>query len=228
MTGVDTVLLQGIVGSTAYGLDHAGSDVDHLGVYAAPAVAFHGLHLPIDRQATRVGRDPDTTLHEARKYCGLALSGNPTATELMWLPDECYEVRTDLGAALIGIRTAFLSASRVRDAYLGYAAQQLHRLVNKDLRAADPAKVAKHARHLARLAHQGRDLFATGTLTVRLADPQWYRDFGERVAADPQQARGVLTEAESFFDATRSPLPDRPDEAAVERWLLGVRAALPG
>lgn len=227
MTRVETVLLQGIVGSTAYGLNHARSDVDRLGVYAAPAVAFHGLELPIDRAATRVTTRPDSTLHEARKYCLLALSGNPTATELMWLPDEFYEVRTPLGEALIGIRSSFLCAAKVRDAYLGYAAQQLNRLVNKEVRAADPAKVAKHARHLARLAHQGRDLYATGTLTVRLADPQWYREFGERVAADPRQARWLLAEAESFFDSTRSPLPDRPDAAAAQRWLLSVRAALP-
>jgi len=224
---VETVLLQGIVGSTAYGLNHAGSDVDRLGVFAMPAVAFHGLDLPIGPTATRVTSKPDTTLHEARKYCALALSGNPTVVDLMWLPDELYEVRTDLGDALIGIRTAFLSAPRVRDAYLGYASQQLTRLVNKDGRAADPAKVAKHARHLARLVHQGRDLYATGVLTVRLADPQWYRDFGERVAADPERARVVLAEAEEFFATARSPLPERPDEQTVERWLLGVRAAVP-
>ncbi len=228
MIGVDTVLLRGVVGSTAYGLNHAGSDIDLLGVYAAPAVAFHGLDLPIDREATYVGRDPDITLHEARKYCLLALSGNPTATELMWLPDDLYEVRTPLGDELIGIRDTFLCAPKVRGAYLGYASQQLTRLVNKDVRDADQAKVAKHARHLARLVHQGRDLYATGHLTVRLADPGWYRDFGERVAADPERARAVLTEAEEFFDTVSSPLPDRPDESAAQAWLLRVRAAIPG
>jgi len=224
---VDTVLLQGVVGSTAYGLNHAGSDIDRLGVYAAPAVAFHGLDLPIDREATHVGHDPDITLHEARKYCLLALSGNPTATELMWLPDELYEVRTPLGDELIGIRTSFLCAPKVRGAYLGYASQQLTRLVSKDVRDISPAKVAKHARHLARLVHQGRDLYATGHLTVRLADPRWYRDFGESVATDPERARAVLTEAEEFFDTASTPLPDAPDASAAQAWLLRVRAAIP-
>ena len=88
MIGVDTVLLEGIVGSTAYGLAHAGSDVDRLGVFAAPAVAFHGLHPPLDKRATVVHHDPDRTLHEARKYCMLALSGNPTATELIASADD--------------------------------------------------------------------------------------------------------------------------------------------
>ena len=68
------ILLQGIVGSTAYGLDHAGSDIDRLGVFAAPTTEFHGLRLPIDKAATIVEHDPDSTLHEVRKYCLLAMS----------------------------------------------------------------------------------------------------------------------------------------------------------
>jgi predicted nucleotidyltransferase len=224
---VSTILLQGIVGSTAYGLAHAGSDIDRLGVFAVPARAFHGLTLPIDKAATIVEHEPDSTLHEARKYCLLALSANPSVSDLMWLPHELYEVRTPLGDELIGIRTAFLSSYRVRDAYLGYASQQLTRLVSKDIRGVAPAKIAKHARHIARLAHQGQQLYATGTLRVRLADPQWYRDFGERVARDPNAARSVVAETEAFFADTRSVLPDRPDTAAVEEWLQRVRATIP-
>ncbi len=220
---MDTVLLQGIVGSTAYGLAHAGSDIDRLGLYAAPARAFHGLHLPIDKRASKVGHDPDITLHEARKYCLLALAGNPTVSELLWLPDELYEVRTTSGLALISIREAFLSAPRVRDAYLGYATQQLARLASKDVRSQSPDKVAKHARHLARLAHQGLELYETGILRVRLADPQWYVDFGARVARDVSAARDLLASCEERFDQARSALPDEPDEATVEEWLLRVR-----
>jgi uncharacterized protein len=220
------ILLQGIVGSTAYGLAHAGSDIDRLGVYAAPASAFHGLDLPIDRAASIVRHDPDSTLHEARKYCLLALAGNPTVSELMWLPDELYDVRTALGDGLIRIRTAFLSAPRVRDAYLGYASQQLARLASKEIRSQSRAKVAKHARHLARLAHQGRELYETGRLQVRLDDPQWYVDFGLRVADDVSVARELLAESEVAFDAVRSPLPDLPDEDTVEVWLQSVRAEI--
>src|SRR5262249_53904583 len=90
---VNHVLLRGIVGSTAYGLAGPHSDVDRLAVYAAPTRAFHGLRLPIDRQASIVVHEPDDlTLHEARKFCLLALSANPTVTELLWLSD--YEVAT--------------------------------------------------------------------------------------------------------------------------------------
>lgn len=258
---VDGVLLSGIVGSTAYGLAHEGSDIDRLGVFAAPTVSLHGLHRPKESHVTK---DPDVTLHEAAKWCRLALGGNPTASELVWLPDELYEVRTPLGDELIGIRSAFLSAERVRNAYLGYATQQFRRLqaaepdasadadagagrtakagagthsgvdvdveadVDADLasagRARARARTAKHARHLARLCLQGYELYATGTLTLRLADPEECRRFGERVADDPAVALSLVREYESLFDRTRSVLPERPDEAAAESWLRRVRA----
>lgn len=218
------VLLQGVVGSTAYGLANADSDIDRLGMYAAPTADFHGLHLPIDKAATRVGHDPDTTHHEARKYCTLALGGNPTVSELMWL--DGYEIQTDLGAELVAIRGAFLSAKKIRDAYFGYATSQLHRLVSTgQFQSKMRQRESKHGRHLLRLLDQGLALYSTGHLPIRVEDPQRYIDFGERCAGNPDAARPALAEAEAAFDAARSPLPDRPDEAAVERWLRRVRAA---
>ena len=213
------VLLEGVVGSTAYGLAGPHSDVDRLGLYAAPTRDFHGLDLPIDRAASVVVHEPaDRTLHEARKFCLLALTVNPTVTELLWLPS--YEVSTPLGEELVGIRRAFLSAPRVRDAYLGYAGQQFTRLLNK---GADP-RTPKHARHLLRLLHQGEQLYTTGELTVRLADPQRYHDFGQAVAADPAAARAALAGSQERFATLTTPLPDEPDRAVVESWLHRVRA----
>ncbi|MFE9654232.1 DNA polymerase beta superfamily protein [Micromonospora sp. NPDC006431] len=217
------LLLSGIVGSVAYGLAGPGSDVDRIGVFAAPTVAFHGLHPPRESVVTT---EPDVTQHEAAKYCRLALSGNPTATELMWLPDDCYETRTEFGERLIAIRSAFLSAPRVRDAYLGYATQQFRKLAGRNSSTGGRRRSAKHARHLARLLHQGRVLYATGVLEIRLADPEWFRAFGERVAGGAlDEAEALVTAAERDFEQIRTPLPDRPDEETVERWLLDVRAA---
>ncbi|MEU6537759.1 nucleotidyltransferase domain-containing protein [Streptomyces sp. NPDC047000] len=214
-----SVLLSGIVGSTAYGLAHAGSDTDRLGLFAVPTERLHGLHPP---KESYVSTDPDRTLHEAAKWCRLALGGNPTVTELVWLPDELYEVRTPLGDELIGIRATLLSAHRVRAAYLGYATRQFRRLRAKDPRERG-ARVAKHARHLKRLCHQGLELYTTGRLTLRVEDPQEYRDFGERVAADPEAALPLLRHYEAAFGTSATVLPDEPDEAAAEAWLRRVR-----
>ncbi|TCR20120.1 hypothetical protein EV578_10759 [Streptomyces sp. BK205] len=214
---VQNILLSGIVGSTAYGLAREGSDTDRLGMFAAPTESLLGLHTLRESHVTTA---PDRTLHEAAKWCRLALGGNPTVMELVWLPGELYEVRTPLGDELIGIRGAFLSAPRVRDAYLGYAAQQFRKL---ESRAGDH-RTAKHARHLKRLCHQGLELYTTGQLTVRVEDPEEYHRFGDSVAADPSRARSLLAHYESAFAESRSALPDRPDETPVEAWLLRVRA----
>lgn len=222
---VPHVLLSGIVGSTAYGLARPGSDVDRLGIYAVPTEQLHGLRGPTE---THVFTAPDRTLHEAAKWCRLALGGNPTVMELVWLPGELYEVRTSLGNELIDIRRSLLSAKRVRDAYLGYATQQFRRLEARgdgSFSADTRKRTAKHARHLKRLCHQGLELYTTGRLTIRVDDPQEYHDFGEQVATHGvDAARPLLAEYEAAFDRNRSTLPEQPDESAVEAWLQRVRA----
>ncbi|QVJ00416.1 nucleotidyltransferase domain-containing protein [Nocardiopsis eucommiae] len=222
------VLLSGIVGSTAYNLATPGSDVDRLGVFAAPTTNVLGLvHVKDSVITTR----PDSTHHEVGKFVGLVLGSNPTVTELLWLPDDLYETVTPLGEELLDIRSAFLCRRRVRDAYLGFAKGQLNRIM-KDL--TNPPKlgnpsgaVAKSARHLARLLHQGRELYETGHLTVRMdadtAAGVW--EFGRSVAeGDVDQAATLLHTTDRALWGP-SPLPTDPDKATVQDWLLRVRAA---
>jgi predicted nucleotidyltransferase len=216
------VLLSGIVGSTAYGLAHAGSDLDRLGLFAVPTEALHGLDRPAESHVTTA---PDRTLHEAAKWCRLALGCNPTAAELAWLPDELYEIRTPLGAELIEIRDSFLSAGAVRSSYLGYAQQQFRKLLTRD--TTDPAtraRAAKHARHLVRLVEQGVRLHETGEIVLRLADPEHVRELGERIADRPDLATTLLADAEHRFTRP-GVLPPAPDRAPAEAWLRRVRAA---
>ncbi|MFE7594530.1 DNA polymerase beta superfamily protein [Kitasatospora sp. NPDC057512] len=217
-----TVLLSGIVGSTAYGFAHAGSDLDRLGLFATPTEELHGLHRPAE---SRVTTAPDLTLHEAAKWCRLALSCNPTASELVWLPDGLYEVRTPLGDELVGLRTAFLSAPAVRKAYLGYADQQFRKLLTRD--TTDPAtrrRAAKHARHLVRLVEQAVRLHETGHQLIRLPDPERIRELGERIADRPTLAEDLLADAADRL-AGPGVLPAAPDPRPVEAWLRRVRAA---
>ncbi|GAA2107812.1 nucleotidyltransferase domain-containing protein [Streptomyces synnematoformans] len=222
MNGRMLVLLSGIVGSTAYGLAHAGSDVDRLGVYAEPTERILGLRPPGESLVTT---KPDVTMHEAAKFCRLTLRCNPSVTETLWL--DGYEVCTPLGEELIGIRSAFLSAARVRNAYLGYATSQFKKLRDRgdgtfsaDLRK----RTEKHARHLVRLIQQGEELHATGALTIRLAEPDRVRDMGAWIADQPDRALVLISRSESRFDKP-GVLPAVPDEPAVEAWLQRVRAA---
>lgn len=218
------LLLSGIVGSTAYGLAHEGSDVDRLGIFAAPTAAFHGLHRPAESVVTS---KPDQTLHEAAKWARLALGSNPTVLELVWLPEALYEVRTPLGEELLGIRSAFLSAKGVRNAYLGYSTQQLRKLRERGdgtFSSDTRNRSLKHARHLCRLIEMGVELHRTGQLTIQVADPAAIRSTAERIIADSGVGERLIAAAEGQFDKP-GVLPDAPGEAAAEAWLHRVRAA---
>jgi predicted nucleotidyltransferase len=224
-----TPLLTGTVGSHAYGLAGPDSDVDTLGMAAAPTAQFHGLSLPTGKAATRASNDPDVTVHEAGKYVSLALACNPTILELLYLPDELYQVRHELGDELIALRGKLLHAHGVRNAYMGYATQQFTRLKNRGRFPNVPtSRIAKHARHLLRLVHAGTALYLTGELTVRVHEPQRYHDFAALIVADPEKglalAESTLALTQAALDAKPSVLPERPNQKAAEQWLMRVRA----
>lgn len=223
------VLLKGIVGSTAYGLNHEGSDVDYMGVFAAPNDKLLGL----DKiESSVVTKDPDTTMHEAGKFVTLCLNGNPSVSELLWL--DTYAGMSDAGMELVNIRHSFLSAKRVRDSYLGYAASQFGRLKNRgdgSFSADTRKRTEKHARHLVRLVEQGYYLYITGELVVNLrssaseVDPDWVFAMGQKIASNPLWAEQYMNQAEERFDSAKAAVPERPDRDVVEKWLIRVRRA---
>lgn len=212
-------LLKGVVGSTAYGLNHAGSDLDYRGVYAVPTQHLLGLDAPELEKAVEF-KNPDTQYYEALHYCRLALKSNPSILELLWL--ENYNVRTKAGDELVKIRNAFPTARLVKAAYLGYAEQQFSRLLKDDRLE----KRAKNARHFLRLLRQGAGLYRTGQLVVRLPDAEEVRYFGNRIAnGDLEVASKAMQAAQITFSAN-SALPKSPDKEAINEWLLGVRNGL--
>lgn len=216
------VLLDGVVGSTAHGLAGPDSDVDRLVVAAAPTAAFLGLGAVKESHVTT---DPDCTVHEVGKFLKLALKANPTITELLWLSG--YDWSNRFGLELVQMRVKLLSAPQVRRAYLGYATDQFTKLKSRgdgSFSSDTRKRTAKHARHLARLCDQGYQLYATGTVRIRLDNPRFYLDFGERVAGgDLNTAETLLATTETHFDEATPALPDEPDAAAVEDWLRRVR-----
>lgn len=216
-------ILEGIVGSTAYGLANENSDIDRLGIFLAEPEDVLSIHQPHEESVVK--NDPDVTYHELGKFCRLALKCNPTVTELLWLLE--YEVVTTTGMNLIDLRTEFLSAKYVRNAYMGYADQQFYKLRARDGKnfSSDLGKrTSKHARHLARLVHQGYELYATGVLTVKLHDPQWYIDFGNNVeSGNLDVAYNLMEEYEEKFNATESPLPARPKDDIIDEFVTNTR-----
>jgi predicted nucleotidyltransferase len=219
------VVLEGIVGSTAYGLATENSDIDKLGIYVEPTINFSGLDLFTDKDFSKVTTEPDRTLHELGKYCRLALRCNPTVLELLWLPEELLTTMSEEGRQLRARREWFLDPVLVRNAYMGYATSQFKRLSDRgftdfgsDLRN----RTKKHARHLLRLMHQGYTLYTIGTLPIVLENPEMYFEFGEMVAFHPGHANRVIKDYESKFDNAKTVL--RPsDPKPVDIWLKSIR-----
>ncbi|MFE2994243.1 DNA polymerase beta superfamily protein [Nocardia sp. NPDC059246] len=225
---IERILLEGVVGSTAYGLATEHSDTDYTGIYVQPTADLLGLHPPSRERATRVSRAVgiDSCRHEIGKAMHLMLSCNPTASEILWL--DTWTNTTDHGRELAHLRSCFLSAPRVRSAYFGYATSQFTRLIDRGRFAGSlETRREKHARHLMRLLWQGYQVYTTGHLPIRVEDPDRFHEFGRQVAADPESdaARALLIEYEHKFDTARTVLPDQPDEAPLEDLLQRVRRA---
>lgn len=220
------VILQGIVGSTAYGLATPTSDIDRLGVFQARTSELLGLHPP---KESRVSNNPDVTHHELGKFVKLCLANNPTVMELLWLDD--YEVMTPLGQRLIDNRESFLS-QRIRKTYGGYARQQFERLMRRE--EAEPGagfssdlkkRTEKHARHCYRLILQGTHALRTGELRVRLTseEVQMCREAGLMAAADATEFAKSVELAMAEFDSTPTDLPETPSERKAEELLVVAR-----
>lgn len=219
------ILLSGVVGSTAYGLAHAQSDIDRLGVFVEPTINLVGFGRP-DETHHQTGTEEDLTLHEIGKFLKLALKCNPTILELLYLPEELYESRSPIGERLILNRAGLLSAPAVRDAYLGYATQQMRKLQTRadgTFSSDTRNRSLKHARHLLRLLQCGLDLWATGTMRVRVKDPQKLREDAEFLVRYPDLASEWVETAERAFDSNPTCLPQQPDTALFERILLDTR-----
>lgn len=215
-------ILEGIVGSTAYGLAHADSDLDYIGIGVRPTREVLGVFQP---EETEVTKNPDRTIHEVRKFCHLAGKNNPTIMELLWL-DE-YEIAEDEALFLIDIREEFLS-KKLRKTYGGYAKQQAERLLRRGDFAADLKKrQAKHGRHCTRLLLQGQSALETGKIIVRLNSDQvdFVRGMGEMAVNDIENFHAIIDDMDDKFGAMldQSDLPEEPNWEAINDTLLTIR-----
>lgn len=228
---VNTILLEGVVGSQAYGLAHKDSDIDKKGIFAYNTSYLFGLNYRTMSDVLEThAPNPDLTLYEVAKWCNLALKCNPNILEMVYLPDHLYTVRDDLGNCLIDIREAFLSQDAVKTSYINYARSQLHKIERRGDFGSDMKKrTEKHARHLVRLMVQGFQLYSTGNLTVRLDEETATYVKAVGVAAgngDIAHLRNVYEKYEQMFNEVESALPYKPDVPAVEGWLKHVRQRL--
>lgn len=225
-----TPLVVGVVGSTAYGLDTENSDIDWLGFYAAPTREILGLGVEKVVDKTIVTKDPDQQMHEVGKYIKLALQGNPTILELMWLPE--YETAHYVARELLIGREKFLS-KQIAKRYGGYVLQQVKRLESRNAEGKEgfdsdlKKRTAKHARHCYRLLLQGAELLKHGEMHVKLSQSERMHCFlaGDLAEKDPVGFRKAIDENLEWFDevAAKSTLPENPDREWANGVLVDIR-----
>ncbi|WP_046780593.1 DNA polymerase beta superfamily protein [Streptomyces yangpuensis] len=215
----DHTVYRCVMGSRAFGLATETSDTDRRGVYLAPTPLFWRFEKP---PAHVEGPREEEFSWELERFCELALRANPNILECLHSP--LVEHADPVGRELLSLRGAFLSR-RAHTSFSRYAASQHGKLV-ADVRL-HGAPRWKHAMHLLRLLLSCRDLLRTGLLSI---DAGPYRD---RLLA---VRRGELTWDEVDAWMTRlqeeteralagTPLPEDPDRARVEDFLVRTRRA---
>jgi predicted nucleotidyltransferase len=219
------IILEGVTGSTAYGLATENSDVDVKGIYLLPTKEVLSLKFNPEK-TTKDHVDPDWVYHEVGKFMKLAASGNPTITELLYL--EEYTQLNEVGSLLIDYRDAFLSTKNISNAYRGYAFAQAKKLSSRQKEGLDgydsalKNRFAKHTRHCFRLLLQARQLLETGTLHVRVTkeEREWLFKMGEQT---PETVVDAFMAEDSKFDDIVSVLPDEPNWKMINEILYSVR-----
>lgn len=209
------IILEAVTGSKAYGLNHAQSDTDTMGIFIAPTVKVAGLNWgKNDMSWSNAGpTGDDSTLHEVGKFLRLTLKSNPTLLELFFM--EEYTVLDSIGEQVLSVKDAVLYETGVRSAYYGYAVAQYNRICNEY-----PNHKEKMARHCLRISRQGAELLKTGSTTLKVADPQEYFDLS-KLSFDDMTKKLVHAIAE--IDTVDSILPEKPDTDKVAAVLEDIR-----
>jgi predicted nucleotidyltransferase len=214
------VIYRCIVGSRAYGLDHADSDTDRRGVYLPPAEmhwSLFGVPEQLENQET------DECYWELQKFLTLALKANPNVLEVLHTP--IVEYVTPLAQELMDMRAAFLS-KLVYQTYNGYVMSQFKKL-DQDIRGSGAIKW-KHAMHLVRLLLSGITVLRERTVPVAVAEHK-DRLVAIRNGLVPwEEVNAWRLELHRQFDEAfrTTSLPDRPDYEAANAFLVKARRSM--
>lgn len=229
-------ILRTQVGSGLHGVTVAGTDDrDEMGVCIEPpdcVIGLNGFEQYIFRtqpEGARSGEgDLDLTIYGLRKFATLAAAGNPTILMPLFAPESEIVVIDEIGRQLRAARSMFLSRL-AGERFLGYLRSQRERMVGDSRRTNRPELVEKYgvdvkfAYHALRLAIQGTELMETGSMTLPMAPA--HRDHlvavrtggftKDQIIAELDEREQLLIRATEVSD-----LPDAPDAAVINDWLV--------
>jgi predicted nucleotidyltransferase len=210
------IVFRCIVGSTAFGLNQPGSDVDRRGFYLPPA----DLHWALAGVPEQLETEQEECYWEIEKFVRLALKANPNVLECLYSP--LIETCAPIAAELIGMRDIFLS-QYIHRTYNSYVLSQFKKL-EQDLRNQREIRW-KHVMHLIRLLLSGVEVLRRGFVPLRV---DGYRERllairrGEVPWEEVEDWRLALhRELDRELDSTR--LPAHPDFGRANTFLLHAR-----
>lgn len=242
------LIFECIAGSKLVGVNLDNADDDRMGLCIEPPEWALGLR----RFEQYVGRtqpmgersgegDTDRVIYSLRKWAQLALSGNPTVLQLLFVPGTADHESDPEGmivswGAHISWWAAWMEAGewfaskKAGKAFLGYMQQQRQRIMSqRGMRVNRPELVeahgydTKYAGHIIRLGLQGVEFLRSGYLILPMEEEERKRVLavrrGEVDLNDVlQQAGDLEAEIKSLLDV--SPLPDEPAYNSVNDALV--------
>lgn len=197
------IMLLGLGGSYAYGVENENSDIDLRGIT---------LNLPSDLLGLTefeqyVDDHTDTVIYSFNKIVRLLLECNPNSIELLGLDREQYFIQSELGKELLENRSLFLS-KRAAKSFGGYAGTQLRRLQNAIAR--DHLLQEEKEKHIFRSVQNTLEDFERrnyiadkGTLRLYI-DVSDHPDFQTEIFVDANYRHLPLREYNNMFNAMNS------------------------
>ena len=131
----DTILLDSIAGSHAYGTSTAESDIDRKGIFVSPTNYLTGRH-SIEQVSDK---NNDEVYYELTRFFSLLEKNNPTALELLYTPEDCIKRKHP---AFDLIRPEVFLSKLCEQTFAGYATAQIRKArgLNKKIVNPQPEK----------------------------------------------------------------------------------------
>ena len=226
-----TVVLRTLAGSRAYNLHTEDSDHDYHEVAVVPTADMlrTGAVKPDKLLHWDESDDNDCQRWEIGHFLRLALRCNPTILETFAAPITVGG-DTRVGLEMRGLLPHVLSQKAVRKAFLGYATNQRAKLFKKP---DDPTlaklgdRALKFAQQYLRVLMTGERLLRTGELVIDMQKINCAGFLKGIKEGDYTLGylidRAVDWECEFFRAYDKRMLPEEPDVAAVDDFLLKVR-----
>jgi predicted nucleotidyltransferase len=213
----ERVIYRCVIGSQAYGLADAESDVDRRGIYLPTA----DLHWSLYGVPEQLENEPTQEAYwELQKFLVLALKANPNILECLYTP--LVEKATPLAEELLAMREMFLSRV-VYQTYNGYVLSQFKKM-QADIRNQGSVKM-KHVMHLIRLLISGISVLKHGFVPVRVEEHRDQLLAIKRGAVPWEQTEKWRLALHAEFDraVAETKLPERPDYERANAFLIKAR-----